>query len=47
MHLPIDIGTNLIITGIFTVVSIIRSYIWRRFFNAGAKRIVRAWIKSL
>lgn len=42
--LPIDMGTNLLITGIFTVVSIARSYVWRRFFNAGAKRMVKSWL---
>lgn len=28
---------NLVITGIFTVVSIIRSYLWRRTFNHKAQ----------
>ena len=31
--LPIDVQTNLAITGIFTVTSIIRGYLWRRLFN--------------
>ena len=31
--LPVDIQTNLGITCIFTVASIIRSYAWRRIFN--------------
>lgn len=26
-------GQNLAVTGIFTVISIVRSYIWRRLFN--------------
>lgn len=30
---PMGIGENLQITGIFTVVSIARSYVWRRIFN--------------
>lgn len=33
-NLPNSTGTNLAITSIFTVTSIIRSYIWRRVFNA-------------
>jgi membrane protein implicated in regulation of membrane protease activity len=32
-NFPVDWGSNFEITGIFTVVSVIRSYLWRRFFN--------------
>ncbi|ESQ85382.1 hypothetical protein AEAC466_04375 [Asticcacaulis sp. AC466] len=32
-HLPISIGDNLVIVGIFTVVSIIRQYVVRRLFD--------------
>lgn len=31
--IPMPIDENLQITGIFTVVSIARSYLWRRLFN--------------
>jgi membrane protein implicated in regulation of membrane protease activity len=31
--IPMPLVTNLEITGIFTVVSIARSYLWRRLFN--------------
>lgn len=31
--IPMPLVTNLEITGIFTVVSIARSYLWRRAFN--------------
>lgn len=31
---------NFIITGVFTAVSIARSYLWRRFFNAGMHRLI-------
>lgn len=31
--IPMPFVTNLEITGIFTVVSIARSYLWRRLFN--------------
>lgn len=33
MNIPVTMSENLIITSIFTVVSIIRSYILRRIFN--------------
>lgn len=31
--IPMPIGENLQITAIFTIVSIVRSYLWRRAFN--------------
>lgn len=34
LEIPMPLGRNLLITGIFTVVSIVRSYLWRRLFNA-------------
>lgn len=33
--IPMPIGENLQITGIFTIVSVTRSYLWRRLFNRG------------
>ncbi len=30
---PMDIETNLFITTIFTVASVVRGYFWRRYFN--------------
>ena len=33
LEIPMPLGRNLVITGIFTGVSIVRSYIWRRLFN--------------
>ena len=30
------------VTWLFTVVSLIRSYVWRRFFNAGTHKLVHA-----
>ena len=32
-HLPVNMVENLQITCVFTVVSVARSYLWRRFFN--------------
>lgn len=39
---------NFVITSVFTVVSVIRSYVWRRFFNRGlhlavARMVKRVW----
>ena len=31
--LQVDMVDNLNITALFTVVSVVRSYLWRRFFN--------------
>lgn len=39
-------STNLFITGIFTVVSVLRSYIWRRFFNRGLNRAVMRFLHA-
>lgn len=32
-NLPVTMSQNLAITGCFTVLSVARSYIWRRLFN--------------
>jgi uncharacterized membrane protein len=40
MGYAVSMGDNLIITSIFTVVSIARGYLWRRYFNG---RIARAY----
>lgn len=36
---------NVLLTALFTGVSVVRSYVWRRFFNAGINRRIRAWLK--
>ena len=33
-HIKTDFAENLQITALFTVVSVVRGYTWRRFFNA-------------
>jgi hypothetical protein len=33
LEIPMPLDTNLFITGVFTVVSYIRSYLFRRLFN--------------
>ena len=44
-----DIYDSFIITSIFTVISMIRSYAWRRFFAVGlhkvVKKLVARWFK--
>ena len=44
-NLPVNMSQNLIITGLFTVLSIVRSYIWRRFFNAGLHKRIHEWVR--
>jgi len=39
----VTLWDNFWITNIFTVVSILRSYVWRRFFNAGLHGRLVAW----
>lgn len=41
-----SIKQNLVITSIFTVTSISRSYFWRRFFNKQIHKNVHKWIKK-
>ena len=40
-------GDAFIITCIFTVTSWLRSYFWRRYFNAGLHRLAHRWAKEL
>lgn len=35
--IEVDSGDNVIITAIFTVVSLVRGYLWRRLFNSSSK----------
>lgn len=44
-NLPVNMSQNLVITGLFTVLSIVRSYIWRRFFNAGLHKKIHEWVR--
>jgi len=38
---------NLVITGIFTVVSVARGYVLRRFFNAGLHRAIHKLARAI
>lgn len=42
----IDIDNTLYITGAFTVLAIVRQYIFRRFFNAGIHKLIIKWVKK-
>lgn len=42
--LPITHTVNFLITSIFTMTSLLRSYLWRRFFNAELNRWVHVWV---
>ena len=44
-HNILSIDNALIITCIFTVTSYIRSYAWRRFFNAEIHKLIVRYIK--
>lgn len=41
LDIPMPLTKNLFITTIFTLVSLTRSYLWRRFFASG--HAVRSW----
>jgi hypothetical protein len=38
MEIEVSVDQNVVITGVFTAVSLIRSYIWRRIFNHNHRR---------
>lgn len=40
-NFDVNFSSNVLITLSFTTISVIRSYLWRRFFNAGLHRIIR------
>jgi len=42
----LSIDNTYIITGIFTVTSLLRSYFWRRFFATGIHIVVHKWLNS-
>jgi membrane protein implicated in regulation of membrane protease activity len=44
--IPVSMSENLQITALFTIVSIIRSYVWRRFFNAALHRRVHSFVRG-
>ncbi len=42
--LEVTMSDNLAITALFTILSITRSYLWRRFFNKGLHKVVHQWV---
>lgn len=47
LGLSLPMHENLIVTGIFTVVSVLRGYVVRRFFNAGLHKAVHSLVSML
>jgi len=47
MGYTVTLHDNLVITSIFTVVSVMRGYVCRRFFNAGLHRVVHQFVRRL
>ena len=44
LDIPMPIGRNVVITSCFTVLSLSRSYFWRRFFARGLHKAVVKWL---
>jgi hypothetical protein len=44
--LPVTPAQNLVVVSLFTVASIVRSYVWRRFFNAELHRVIHHWLRG-
>lgn len=42
LGIPMPLDTNVLVTAIFTTVSVTRSYLWRRLFASGYA--LRAWL---
>ena len=42
----LTIDHTLAITIIFTVISVVRGFIWRRFFNAGIHKIIHKFVRK-
>lgn len=45
-HLEVSHADNFLITCMFTVLSVIRSYLWRRFFNAGVHKLIHTFLRG-
>lgn len=46
MGIPMPIMDNLLITSVFTVISLVRSYMWRRFFARGLHSKLVNYLRS-
>jgi hypothetical protein len=44
LGIPMPISTNFLITSVFTVVSLLRSYFWRRFFARKLHMTIVNWV---
>ena len=47
LGIPMPIGKNIFITSIFTVVSLTRSYVWRRLYTNGLHAKTEAFVARL
>jgi hypothetical protein len=45
-HLPVHFADNLIITGLFTAISVARGYVVRRWFNAEIHKLIHKVVRS-
>jgi len=43
----LSLDDNITIVSIFTITSWLRSYYWRRFFNAGLHTLVHTWLNKV
>jgi hypothetical protein len=44
-NIDTSFAENLAITSTFTIISVARGFIWRRFFNAGLHRTIHKWVR--
>lgn len=47
LGIPVTLGQNLIITAFFTVISVARSYLVRRYFNSRIKNVSKSVARHL
>ncbi len=45
-NIETNMTDNLAITGIFTLSALLRSFLWRRFFNRGLHKVVHNWVSN-
>ncbi len=46
-YLEVTTKDNILITSLFTLISVIRSYLWRRFFNNQLHKLIHKYIKRI
>ena len=43
----ISYAENFVLTSVFTAVSVLRGYMWRRFFNAGIHKAIHNFVRKV